>query len=122
MIDRELAKELELDKFYIFLDKVEKHWLNLIYNPILDEVQERWVYEKTSSLIDWKCAICGDKMLIDKNRNDIENFVCENCKELYNNNNEIVDIRILKSRNELYKFLEDKIYEELEDRLKGRSK
>ena len=53
MVDLELARELELDCFRKDLNNIEEYYLNLIYNPLLDEVQERWVYEKTASMIEW---------------------------------------------------------------------
>lgn len=121
MVDLELAKELELDGCYKQLDNIENQYHNLIYNELLGVIQERWEYDKTKSLIEWKCAICGADMFADKNRDDIENFVCESCRDVYNNDNEIVDKRILKSRTKMYKFIENRLYEELEDKLKGGS-
>ena len=119
MVDLELARELELDCFKKDLNNIEEYYLNLIYNPLLDEVQERWEYEKTASMIEWKCAICDCDILVDKERDDVENFVCENCREVHNKTNETIDVRVLKSRNKLYKYLENRLYEELEDTLKG---
>ena len=122
MVDLNLAEELELMSFYKHLTYIENQYLNLIYNDILDEIQERWIYEKTINLIEWKCAICGCDIYIDRNKDDVENFVCDYCKEIYNNDNESIDYRILKSRNSLYKFIENSLYDELESKLKGRSK
>lgn len=119
MVDVDLVKIFELEGFENDLNNKENYYLNLIYNSLIDEVQEKWVYEKTSSLMEWNCAICGTNILIDKLRNDVENFVCDKCVEKYNNTNDIVDNRILKSRNRMYKYLEDKLYEILEDKLKG---
>ena len=56
-------------------------------------------------------------VLADKKRNDVENFVCNRCKEYHNNKNEIIDHRILDSRTKMYKTIEDRLYEELEDNL-----
>lgn len=117
MVNLELIDELELYDFKDYLNNIDNYYLNLIYNPLLNEVQERWIYEKTSSMIDWKCAICGCDILSDKNKNDVENFVCESCKEIHNNDNSNVDVRILLSRNKMYKFIEEKLYQELEDNL-----
>lgn len=119
MVNLELVNELELEDFIGYLNNIDNYYLNLIYNPLLKEVQERYIYEKTSSLINWNCAICGCDILLDKNRNDVENFVCESCRDVYNNENINVDGRILLSRNKMYKYIEDKLYEELEDNLKG---
>ena len=117
MVDLELAKELEIESFKKDLENIENQYLNLIYNDLIDEVQERYEYEKMLPMMHWTCAICGCDILIDKYKNDVENFVCKKCSELYNNKNDIIDLRILKSTNRMYKFLEDKIYEELEDKL-----
>lgn len=122
MINKNLQKELGLEKFAKDLNNIESQYLNLIYNPLFDNVVERWVYEKTIGLMEWKCAICGDSILTDRNRIDVENFVCDKCKELYNNKNPLVDRRILSSRNKMFEFLENRLYEELEDSLKRESK
>lgn len=116
-INLEKANELDLTLFKKDLENIEIQYLNLIYDPIFDRVCERWLYEKTINLMEWKCAICGDTILVDKKRDDVENFICDRCKEIYNNKNEFIDIRILKSRTKLYKYLEDRLYEELEDNL-----
>lgn len=116
--DRDRLKELGLERFSRYFDNVESQYLNLIYDPNFDRVVERWVYDKTAGLMEWKCAICGDPILSDRNRTDVENFVCERCKEKYNNKNPLVDRRIMDSRTRMFRYLENKLYEELEDNLK----
>ena len=49
----------------------------------------------------------------------VENFVCDVCKEKYNNKSPVVDRRIMYSRTKMFKYIENKLYEELEDKLKG---
>lgn len=112
--DRKRISEYGLGKFLNDIDNIENQYLNLIYDPVFDHVVERWVYEKTSGLMAWKCAICGDDILLDKNRIDVENFVCEKCGKKYNNGNYLVDPRILMSRTKLFKEIEDNLYDELE--------
>ena len=116
--DRERLKQLGLQRFSRDFDNIESQYLNLIYDSNFNKVVERWVYEKTAGLLEWKCAICGEPILVDKSKNDVENFVCEKCKEKYNNKNQVVDRRILDSRTNLFKHIENKLYEELEDKLK----
>ena len=116
--DRERLKRLGLERFSRYFDDIESQYLNLVYDPTFDRVVERWLYEKTAGMMEWKCAICGSDILVDRNRNDVENFVCESCKSRYNNKSPLVDRRILESRNRLFKYIEDKLYEELEDSLK----
>lgn len=116
--DRERLKQLGLQRFSRDFDNIESQYLNLIYDPNFNKVVERWVYEKTAGLLEWKCAICGEPILVDKSKNDVENFVCDRCKEKYNNKNQVVDRRILDSRTNLFKHIENKLYEELEDKLK----
>jgi DNA-directed RNA polymerase subunit M/transcription elongation factor TFIIS len=91
--------------------------LDLIYDPFFKCVCERYEYEKHIGCMEWKCAICGNSIIIDRRKNDPENFVCEFCKESYNNKNPNVDRRILESRNEMYKELVKRIYDEFEDSL-----
>lgn len=117
--DREKLKTLGLERFARDFDRIEEQYLNLVYDPNFDRVVERWVYDKTSGLMEWKCAICGDPILADKNRIDPENYVCERCREHYNNKSPVVDVRILASRTKMFKYMENKLYEELEDRLNG---
>ena len=117
--DRDRLKSLGLERFSRYFDNIESQYLNLVYDPLFDRVVERWLYEKTIGMMEWKCAICGEDILVDKNKTDVENFVCEKCKSKYNNKNPLVDRRILESRNRLFKYIEDKLYEELEDNLKG---
>ena len=117
MVDVDKMNELGLQSYQKQLDYIENQYLNLIYNRLLDVIQERRKYEKTINLIEWKCAICGEKILKKKKRNDVENFVCNRCKEYHNNKNEIIDHRILDSRTKMYKTIEDRLYEELEDNL-----
>lgn len=116
--DRRRLNQLGLQRFSRDFDNIESQYLNLIYDPNFNKVVERWVYEKTAGLLEWKCAICGEPILVDKSKNDVENFVCEKCKENYNNKNKVVDRRILDSRTNLFKHIENKLYEELEDKLK----
>ena len=117
--DREKLRAAGLERFSKDFDNIESQYLNLIYDPNFDCVVERWVYEKTAGMMEWKCAICGDPILSDRNRTDVENFVCERCKEKYNNKNELVDRRIMDSRTRMFKYIENKLYEELEDILNG---
>ena len=117
--DREKLKALGLERFSRDFDNIESQYLNLIYDSNFDRVVERWIYEKTVGMMQWKCAICGDSILSDRNRTDAENFVCERCKEKYNNKSPLVDRRIMDSRTRMFKYIEDKLYEELEDSLNG---
>jgi hypothetical protein len=100
MIDLNLVNELDLNKFASsVINNIENcQYLNLIYDPLLDRICERHEYEKTYDLIVWHCAICGEKIYTSLRRSDIENFVCEKCRETYNNKNNVVDRRILNSR------------------------
>ena len=66
MVDVDKMNELGLQSYQKQLDYIENQYLNLIYNRLLDVIQERWEYEKTINLIEWKCAICGEKILADK--------------------------------------------------------
>lgn len=114
---RDKLKELGLRRFSRYFDNLESQYLNLIYDPVSKNVVERWVYEKTAGLYEWKCAICGDKIFSDRNKSNVENFVCSKCSEKYNSKNTMVDRRIMDSRTKFFKYVEDKIYEELEDKL-----
>lgn len=117
--DREKLKKWGLERFTRDLDRVEEQYLNLVYDPTFDHVVERWIYDKTVGLMEWKCAVCGESILSDRNRIDVENFVCERCREKYNNKSPVVDRRIMDSRTRMFKYLENKLYEELEDNLNG---
>ena len=117
--DREKLKSLGLERFSDDFDNIESQYLNLIYDPNFDRVVERWIYEKTVGMMEWKCAICGEPILSDRNRTDVENFVCSRCQEKYNNKSPLVDRRIIDSRTRMFKYLENKLYEELEDSLNG---
>lgn len=116
--DRDKLREQGLERFSRDFDRIEEQYLNLVYDPNFDHVVERWVYDKTAGLMEWRCAICGEPILSDKNRTDVENFVCERCKERYNNKNVLIDRRIMDNRTKMFKYLENKLYEELEDNLK----
>ena len=117
--DRNRLKLFGLEKFTSTCDNIENQYLNLIYDPMFDHVVERWVYDKTSGLMEWKCAICGDKILVDKSKSEVENFVCEKCRKYHNSGNPLIDRRILDSRTKMFKYIESQLYEELEDKLKG---
>ena len=117
--DRDKLKSSGLERFSRDFDNIESQYLNLIYDPNFDRVIERWVYEKTAGMMEWKCAICGEPILSDRNRTDVENFVCERCRETYNSKNALVDRRIMDSRTRMFKYIENKLYEELEDNLNG---
>ena len=116
--DRDKLRQQGLERFSRDFDRIEEQYLNLVYDPNFDHVVERWVYDKTAGLMEWRCAICGEPILSDKNRTDVENFVCERCKERYNNKNVLIDRRIMDNRTKMFKYLENKLYEELEDNLK----
>ena len=115
--DRERLKRLGLERYSRYFDNIESQYLNLIYDPIFDRVVERWLYEKTAGMMEWKCAICGEPILLDRNRTDVDNFVCDRCRETYNNKNLLVDRRIMDSRTKFFKYIEDRLYDELEDKL-----
>ena len=119
LADRDKLNELGLRKFAKDFDNIESQYMNLIYDPIFNRVVERWVYEKTIGMMEWTCAICGKPILSDRGRSDVENFVCDICKEKYNNKSPVVDRRIMNSRTKMFKYIEDKLYEDLEDKLKG---
>lgn len=118
-IDKEKLKLYGLEKFKNDIENIETQYLNLIYDPNFDHVVDRRTYDKTKNLMKWRCAICGAELLVDKNREDVENFVCEKCKETYNNKNMLIDKRIMDSRTKMFKYIENKLYESLEDILKG---
>lgn len=121
MINWGRVKDFGLDVFVKDIQNIEYQYLNLIYHPLFDKVCGRDEYERTKELIEWNCAICGEKILTNKRRTDVENFVCDKCKESHNNKKKMVDFRILSSRTKMYKMLEDNLYKELEDNLnKGR--
>lgn len=113
-----IIEELELQKFKkTIIQRIENQELDLVLDPLFNCVCDRVTYERNRNLMEWECAICGAKIIVSKIRNDVENFVCANCKELYNNENPIVDRRILDSRTKMFKLMEDTIYNELETRL-----
>jgi transposase-like protein len=120
IVDQKRIKKYGLEKYVKDIDNIENQYLNLIYDRNFDHVVEKWLYERTISLMPWKCAICGNEILVDKKRGDVENFVCDKCKEQYNNKNLMIDRRILDSRTRVFKWIEEKLYEELEDSLKVR--
>jgi hypothetical protein len=116
-INKDMMNILELQYFKEDLKNIENQYMDLIYDPFFKCVCERNVYEKHIGCMEWKCAICGCDIIIDRRKNDPENFVCSFCKETYNNKNPNIDIRILKSRNEMYNELVNRIYDEFEDSL-----
>lgn len=118
--DRGRLKRYGLEGFAKDADNIENQYLNLIFDPNFGIVMERNVYERNSGLMEWQCAICGDRILSDRNRIDVENFVCEKCSKTHNSKNLIIDRRIMDSRTMMFRFLEDRIYEELLDNMKGR--
>ena len=115
MLKHELMKKYELELFLSDINNIESQYLNLIYHPLFDKVCTRSEWDSTKDLMEWTCAICNTKILINKRRYDIENFVCETCKKEHNKKSTFVDNRILKSRTKLYKVLEERLYQELED-------
>lgn len=116
-IDKNVMELLDLCSFKDDLKNIENQNLDLIYDPFFKCVCERYVFEKHIGCMEWKCAICGKDIIIDRRKNDIENFVCGSCKETYNSKNPNVDRRILESRNEMYNELVKRIYDEFEDSL-----
>lgn len=114
----DIIEELELQKFKkTIIQRIENQELDLVLDPLFNCICDRVTYEKNRNLMEWECAICGAKIIVSKIRNDIENFVCVNCREAHNNKNTVVDRRILDSRTRMFKLMEDNIYNELETRL-----
>ena len=111
----ENIKKFELESFASDIDNIENQYINLIYHPLFDKVCTRNEYDNTKEMMEWECAICNNRILINRRRYDVENFVCETCKKEFNNKSKFIDYRILNSRTKLYKTLEDKLYQELED-------
>lgn len=114
LIDENL-KRFELEEYRKDIINLETQYLNLTYHPVLDKICTREEYDRTKDLMKWTCAICGCEILISHRKYDVENFVCDKCKKDYNNKSSMVDHRILESRTKLYKLLEDRLYQELED-------
>lgn len=112
-----LISELNLEPFIKDIGFVENRNLDLIFDEKFDEVCTYDEYKKHLGMISWKCAICGKDILIDTNRDDVENFVCDECKKLHNNKNIIIDMRILNARTDMYKRMIDDIYIRLEEEL-----
>lgn len=113
-----IIEELELQKFKkTIIQRIENQELDLVLDPLFNCICDRVAYEKNRNLMEWECAICGKRIIVSKIRNDVENFVCANCRELYNNDSPMVDKRILDSRTMMYKTIENKLYDELETRL-----
>lgn len=113
-----IIDELELQKFKkTMIQRIENQELDLVFDPLFHCICDRVTYERNRNLMEWECAICGERIFVSKIRNDVENFVCENCKEVYNNNNSTIDKRILDSRTKMFKNIEDTLYDELETRL-----
>lgn len=117
MIDWSRVKDFGLEGFVKEIQNIEQQYLNLVYHPLFDKICTKEEYERTKELMEWTCAICGDKILSNKRRYDVENYVCETCKEKYNNKSKKIDYRILNSRTKMFKTLEDNLYKELEDNL-----
>lgn len=117
MVDIDKAKELEIDIFKKELERIDNQTLDLIYDPLFDCVCTRTEFNTRQNIIPWRCAICGDEILVDKSRDDIENFVCERCKVVHNNKNQVIDKRIVRSRTDMFKYMENQMYDELEDLL-----
>ena len=113
----DLIKKLELERYKKDINNIESRYLNLIYNPLFDKVCTREEYERTREMMEWTCAICGSRILLNKRKYNVENFVCDKCKEVHNDKNVVVDRRILDSRTKLYKHLENVLYQQLEDNL-----
>ena len=111
----DLIKKYELEGFIHDINNIESPYLNLIYSPLFDIVCTRDEYERIRDMMEWTCAICGCNILINKRKYDVENFVCEKCKEVHNNKNQTIDMRILNSRTKLYKKIENDLYQQLED-------
>lgn len=116
-IDEDMMKDLGLHMFKDDLMNIENQYLDLIYDPFFKCVCERYIYEKHIGCMEWKCAICGNNIIIDRRKNDPENFVCGICRETYNNKASNIDRRILESRNAMYDELIKRIYDEFEDSL-----
>ena len=116
-MNRNLLKSLELERFKRDIENFESSYLNLIYNPLFDIIQTREEYDRTREMMRWTCAICNSPIFINKRKYDVDNFVCDKCNETYNNKNKMIDRRILDSRTKLYKYLEDSLYQQLEDNL-----
>ena len=75
-INKNMMEILELQRFKDDLKNIENQYLDLIYDPFFKCVCERCVYEKHIGCMEWKCAICGNDIIIDRRKNDPENFVC----------------------------------------------
>ena len=114
---KELMKIYGLEKFRSDINNIENDYLNLIYHPLFDKICTKDEYDNTREMMEWKCAICNSKILLNRRKYDVENFVCEMCKKEHNNKNQSIDRRILESRTKLYKYIENNLYKELEDRL-----
>lgn len=111
---------LNLEQYRRDIDNIENRYLNLIYNPYFDVVCTRDEFDRTRDYMEWRCAICGKQILINWRRYDVENFVCDSCKEVHNNKNQSIDARILDSRTKMFKMITDRMYQELEDSITSR--
>ena len=112
-----MVEHLGLADYPRELENIENRHINLIYNSLFDVVCTREEFDKSRDLMEWRCAICGEKILINWRRYDVENFVCDKCKEVHNNKSPHVDRRIMNSRTKLYEIITEDMYQELEESL-----
>ena len=68
-IDVGKMKSLELGEFQDCLKNIENQYLDLIYDPFFKCVCERYIYERHIGCMEWKCAICGSDIIIDRRKN-----------------------------------------------------
>ena len=67
-VDKNKMEILDLNQFKDDLNNIENQYLDLIYDPFFKCVCERCVYEKHIGCMEWKCAICGNDIIIDREK------------------------------------------------------
>ena len=73
----------------------------LYIDPIFNEINKLHILNKNTKYKKWNCAICNKSIYVDINNIKYNNFICDECYELYEDK-KIVDKRILKSSIKFY--------------------
>lgn len=106
------------DQFVSVLFKIAEMELSckrknkLYHNPYNDEITTYDEVIEQSNLIKWNCAICNIEIESKIAEFDINNFVCNDCRDSHNSDNSKIDPRIVDSSFEFHKMCRKKLIKE----------
>jgi hypothetical protein len=84
-----------------------KDHLKLYYNPYTEQISSYDEILEDAKMLNWKCSVCRCDIKSEMSNFEIDNFLCDTCKQSHGKPSDIIDDRILESSIQFRKYCQD---------------